>query len=474
MAGERDGRAVHRIQVAAPAGVVYAVLADAANLPLYFAPSVHVEQLDADGGHERLRMWFLVGGRLESWTSWRTLDPVERRIEIRPEGPGSPLESMRGMVSIRDRGPHASELELRYGFATADGPAAGHLWPGRVADLNIRTQLTQLKRFAEHWSRLDDLVLNCEDSVRVQGPAEAAYDFLYRAGDWPAHVAHISAAQVSEQAPGIQRLTLRTPAGDGVHTSESVRICFPHAGRIVHKQTTPAPLLAAHTGEWSLTEDEHGATLTSRQTVVLCEEDIPALLGEGSDLADARRQVHAALTRDCRELLTLAKQHAESSVRMLVPPPAPSARGHLENTWSRPPRPDRGRPATGTVAAGHPAHSVPVPDRPGPRLSVLRLPGLRLPSCGCLLPSGRPPRPGYAHGRCRSGDGGGSGDAGSGAAGVRGGAGATGRRESSGPPGTGLRTTLRTRPAALPAGRRPARPRRPSSRLRRPGRLPFS
>ncbi len=108
-----------------------------------------------------------------------------------------------------------------------------------------------------------------------------------------------------------------------MHTSESVRICFPHAGRIVHKQTTPAPLLAAHTGEWSLTEDEHGATLTSRQTVVLCEEDIPALLGEGSDLADARRQVHAALTRDCRELLTLAKQHAESSVRMLVPPSGP-------------------------------------------------------------------------------------------------------------------------------------------------------
>ncbi|MFE2889661.1 aromatase/cyclase [Streptomyces sp. NPDC059272] len=323
MAGERDGRAVHRIQVAAPAGVVYAVLADAANLPLYFAPSVHVEQLDADGGGERLRMWFLVGGRLESWTSWRTLDPVERRIEIRPEAPGSPLEPMRGVVSIRDRGPHASELELRYGFAAADGPAAGHLWPGRVADLNIRTQLTQLKRFAEHWSRLDDLVLSCEDSVRVQGPAEAAYDFLYRAGDWPAHVAHISAAQVSEQAPGIQRLTLRTPAGDGVRTSESVRICFPHAGRIVHKQTTPAPLLAAHTGEWSLTEDERGATLTSRQTVVLCEEDIPALLGEGSDLADARRQVHAALTRDCRELLTLAKQHAESSVRMLVPPSRP-------------------------------------------------------------------------------------------------------------------------------------------------------
>lgn len=165
---------------------------------------------------------------------------------------------MRGVVSIRDRGPHASELELRYGFAARPGLPAGALWPGRVADLNIRTQLTQLKRFAERWSRLDDLVLSCEDSIRVQGPAELAYDFLYRAGDWPEHVAHISAARLREEAPGIQHLTLRTPAGDGVHTSESVRICFPHAGRIVHKQTTPSPLLAAHTGEWSLTEDERG------------------------------------------------------------------------------------------------------------------------------------------------------------------------------------------------------------------------
>ncbi|WP_329240978.1 aromatase/cyclase [Streptomyces sp. NBC_01478] len=324
MAGERDGGAVHRIQVAAPAGVVYAVLADAARLPLYFAPSVHVERLDGDGGRERLRMWFLVGGRLESWTSWRDLDPVERRIEIHPEGgPGSPLEPMRGVVSIRDRGPHASELELRYGFAARPGLPAGALWPGRVADLNIRTQLTQLKRFAERWSRLDDLVLSCEDSIRVQGPAELAYDFLYRAGDWPEHVAHISAARLREEAPGIQHLTLRTPAGDGVHTSESVRICFPHAGRIVHKQTTPSPLLAAHTGEWSLTEDERGATLTSRQTVVLCEEDITAVLGDGASLADARRQVRAALGRDCRHLLTLARQHADSAVRMLVPPSRP-------------------------------------------------------------------------------------------------------------------------------------------------------
>lgn len=92
MAGERDGGVVHRIQVAAPAGVVYAVLADAPKLPLYFAPSIHVERLDTDGvdgGRERLRMWFWVGGRLESWTSWRHLDPVERRIEVRPEAPGS-------------------------------------------------------------------------------------------------------------------------------------------------------------------------------------------------------------------------------------------------------------------------------------------------------------------------------------------------------------------------------------------------
>ncbi len=57
---------------------------------------------------------------------------------------------------------------------------------GRGAcDINSRAELDSIKRLAERWTRLDELVLSFEDSVRINGPAELVYDFLYRVGDWP-------------------------------------------------------------------------------------------------------------------------------------------------------------------------------------------------------------------------------------------------------------------------------------------------
>ncbi|MFI5687554.1 SRPBCC family protein [Streptomyces sp. NPDC051636] len=317
MSGERVDRAKRHAHVSAPAGVVYAVLADTAKLPLYFSPSVHVERLEFDGERERLRMWVLMDGQLKSWISWRHMDPVERRIEFRQELPASPLTAMGGTLNVRYESPYRSELELLYDFSVTDDLPDDAAWVERVADLASRTQLADLKSFAERWTRLDDLVLSFEDSVRVNGPAELAYDFLYRAGDWPELVPHVTRADLTEEAPGVQRMTMETQTDTGTHTTASVRICFPHAGRIIYKQTATLPLLEAHTGEWSVVPDETGVTLTSKQSVVLCEENITAVLGEGAGLAHARRHVREALGRNCLALLTLAKQHAESAVRML-------------------------------------------------------------------------------------------------------------------------------------------------------------
>lgn len=51
----------HTVEVAAPAGVVYGMLADAARWPVFLPSVVHVERLDFDGVQERLRMWELAG-----------------------------------------------------------------------------------------------------------------------------------------------------------------------------------------------------------------------------------------------------------------------------------------------------------------------------------------------------------------------------------------------------------------------------
>lgn len=58
-------------------------------------------------------------------------------------------------------------------------------------------------------------------------------------------------------------------------------------------------------------------TVLAQHSVVLREENIAAVLGEDAGLAHARWHVRQALGQNCLALLTLAKQHAESAVRML-------------------------------------------------------------------------------------------------------------------------------------------------------------
>ncbi|MFG2754453.1 aromatase/cyclase [Streptomyces xanthophaeus] len=314
---EHARRIPYKVRMAAPAGVVYGLIVDAVKWPLYFSLSVHVERLELDGERERLRIWSLVDGRLESWISWRRLDPVERCVEFRQEVPAAPLDSMGGALTARAQGPHTTELELQYDFRVTGGLPEDVAWADGAAARASLTQLADLKALAERWTRLDELVVSFEDSVRVHGPAELVYDFLYRAGDWPELVPHVTRVDLSEDAPGIQRMTMNTLTEHGSRTTDSVRICFPHAGRIIHKQTAPSPLLEAHTGEWSVIPDETGVTVVAQHSVVLREEDIATVLGEGAGLAEARAYVREAVGRPGLDLLAQAKRHAESAVRML-------------------------------------------------------------------------------------------------------------------------------------------------------------
>jgi aromatase len=317
MSVEVAEKTTHKVHVSAPAGVVYALFADAVNWPLYFSPSVHVERLEFDGERERLRTWCFMDGQLKSWTSWRHLDPVNRRVEFRQELPASPLSSLGGIVNVRPEGPNSSELELLYDFSVVDDLPADLAWAERAADGHSRSQLAGLKAVAERWERLDELVLTFEESVHVNGPAELVYDFLYRAGDWPDMVPHVTRVDLTEDEPGVQRMSMETLTEYGTHTTDSVRICFPHAERIIHKQTTPPALLRAHTGEWSVVPEERGVTVIAQHTVVLREENIAAELGEQASVEHARRHVREAIGRNSRVLLAHAKQHAETAVRML-------------------------------------------------------------------------------------------------------------------------------------------------------------
>ncbi|MER5886575.1 aromatase/cyclase [Streptomyces sp. NPDC001941] len=318
MSSERVHRTSHSVEVDAPAGVVYGLLSDAVQWPLFFPPNVHVERLEFDGTRERLRMWATANGEVRSWTSERVQDSAARTITFRQSHPMAPLETMNGTWVVEERPGGTTALTLLHDFTVGGDRAEDVAWVERATDTNSTAELANLKRLAERWTRLDELVLVFEDAVRVNGPAELVYDFLYRVGDWPELLPHVSRMELTEDTPGVQVMAMDTVTADGSsHTTESVRVCFPHAGRIVYKQTTTPALMEAHTGEWSVLPDETGVTVVSQHSVVLREEAVEKVLGPGTDLAGARRYVREALGRNSTATLRLAKRHAESAVTVL-------------------------------------------------------------------------------------------------------------------------------------------------------------
>ena len=307
-------RTSHRIEVAAPAGVVYGLIADAERWPLFFAPNVYVEPLDGEGPEQRLRMWARAQGRITSWITRRTLDPAERRITFRQEVTSAAVDSMRGAWSVEQRADGSSLLTLQRQFTAA----GGHLAPDRIGDANIRAHLASLKSLAERWAVLDELVVTVEDTVRVEGPSELVYGFLYRAAAWPHTVPGVAGVHLAEDLPGIQ--TLHTPStADGAGDTVAVRLCFPHGGLIVYKVTKAPELVSGQAGEWSVEPDPAGVTVRARHQVVLNEHDVARVLGQDAGLADARRHVRERIARESAALLDLARQHAQDAVRALTP-----------------------------------------------------------------------------------------------------------------------------------------------------------
>ncbi|WP_324289303.1 aromatase/cyclase [Streptomyces sp. H34-S4] len=309
-------RTVHETEVAAPAGVVYGLIADAVQWPLYFPPNVRVERLAFDGVREHLRMWATANGQVKSWTSWRVLDAGARRIEFRQEIAAAPLSAMTGTWLVEPLDADRSKLTLLHDFSV-EGDLPEHVeWVQRATDTNSRAELGNLARIAGQWGLLDQLVMSFEDTLRVDAPPQLVYEFLERAERWPALLPHVSRLDLTEdpELPGVQVMAMDTVTADGsAHTTESVRVCFPQEGRIVYKQTRTPALMSAHTGVWTVTGDAYGSTVTSRHGVVLRADAVTRVLGATADLAAARRYVRDALGRNSTATMAHAKRHAESA-----------------------------------------------------------------------------------------------------------------------------------------------------------------
>lgn len=310
MSHESDREVEHEITTSAPAGEVYRLLAEVENWPRIFPPSVHVECLERDGGSERIRMWATTNGRVTTWTSHRELDPYARRIEFRQESSTAPVARMGGtwIVEECDDG---SRVRLLHRYRAVDDDAAGLAWIEAAVDRNSASELAALKAAAEAPAGSSELFLSFTDSLRIDGAARDAYDFVDDAAAWAERLPHVDRVSLVEDTPGLQSLEMDTRAGDGsVHTTHSVRITSPPE-KIVYKQTRPPALMTLHTGVWTFTEDAGGAVATSRHDVIIDGTNVTRILGPGAAIADARAYVRRVLGANSMATLRYARDHAE-------------------------------------------------------------------------------------------------------------------------------------------------------------------
>ena len=300
----------HEIAVSAPAGAVYRLIADVVNWPQVFPPTVHVDQLEHNGSRERIRIWATADGGPRTWTSRRTLDPGVLRVDFRQEVSQPPVGAMGGSWHVEPRSDTECVVRLRHDYRAVDDDPEHLAWIDRAVDRNSTAELAALKTRAESG---DGLSFSFSDSVEIHGAAKLVYDFINDADQWPQRLPHVAGVSLREPSPGLQILHMDTTTTDGaVHTTESVRVCFPDE-QIFYKQIRTPALMTAHTGAWLLTETDTGVTATSRHTVVLDPDAVTTVLGAAADTEQARAFVRSALGANSRATLNHAKDYAERS-----------------------------------------------------------------------------------------------------------------------------------------------------------------
>jgi len=301
----------HQIKVVAPADDIYRFIADVANWPQIFPPSVHVEYVERADNEERIQIWATANGEVKTWTSRRVLDPNQLRIEFRQEKSQNPVAAMGGAWIIEPVTDSESLVRLLHDYRAIDDDLEKLAWIDKAVDRNSKAELGALKANAELVTNSNELRMTFEDTLQVNGSARDVFDFINEADLWERRLPHVARVQLREDSPGLQILEMDTHTkGGGVHTTKSVRIVFPHS-RIVYKQIEPPALMTLHTGQWSLRENAGGVEVASRHTVAINEANIGKILGDAS-VDDARDFVRNALSGNSMITMRHAKEYAES------------------------------------------------------------------------------------------------------------------------------------------------------------------
>ena len=305
----------HDITVEAAADTVFDLVADVAGWPQVFGPTVHVDLLADEGGEQLLRIWALANGEVRDWTSRRTLERAAGAVSFQQVVSSPPVASMGGRWIIEPLGyGDRCSVTLTHDFeAIGDDPDAV-AFIQQAIDRNSNAELAALKASAEQQAGPDQLRFTFSDGVSIRGAVSEVFEFINRADLWPQRLPHVSRLDLDERVPGVQRMVMDTRSPDGsIHTTESVRLCFPERGMIVYKQLQVPAVMSAHTGRWELRAAPDGLVeARSWHTVTLNPAGVHTALGADATMEEARQKVRHALGTNSLTTLRHAKQHVEA------------------------------------------------------------------------------------------------------------------------------------------------------------------
>lgn len=302
----------HEITVSAPAARAYDLVANVAAWPHVFPPTVFVEVLENSPSRERMRIWATANGEVKSWVSLREHHPAQLRVDYRQEVSQHPVAAMGGSWIVEPLSETKCRVRLLHDYRSVDDSEETLRWINNALNTNSEAELGALKAAAERETGLDQLMLVFDDTVHIDGTAEDVYDFLYAAQHWEERLPHVARADLREDTPNVQVLDMDTRTREGtLHHTRSVRICLPHH-RIVYKQLIVPPIATVHNGQWTVrTAESGGVDVTSEHTVVIKEDGIATVLGQGAGIEDARKFIQEALSHNSLATLNLAKEYVE-------------------------------------------------------------------------------------------------------------------------------------------------------------------
>lgn len=302
----------HETTVAADPDTVFAVIADAGSWPQVFGPTVHAEVVEETGSEQILRIWAFANGEVRNWTSRRALYRAQRRISFRQMVSSAPVASMGGDWQVEAAPDGGSHVVLLHDFTAVDNDPEAVAWIGQAVDRNSGDELAALGRATAVDENGVPLRFTFHDSVHIDGDADDVFAFLDRADQWPVRLPHVDSLQLREEG-NVQHMEMGTRAPDGsVHTTTSVRVSFAERGLIVYKQVRTPPVMAGHTGRWTVEPDGDGVRATSWHTVTLDLDGVRSVLGPDATAEQAREKVRHALSTNSSTTLACAKAFAES------------------------------------------------------------------------------------------------------------------------------------------------------------------